>query len=560
MKKTAKKNKNLLPNWRAAAIVAAGMCVITGATAYLWHVANRPPEQKDYVYENTGYGLFLAEQHALYMNDFESAAKFADQLSDVDINIVNTAGQVSRFLAGNLDDSARSLKKETRVPLQLIYATHLIKNGDWAEVYSRFANNNSGVLSPIRIWSSVAVGKDADAIKFVDSLKHTSESWRNFTVGMIYAETGRKIQAKGRFGKVSLDFLNLNDYAYLMNFYKTVGYDDAAGELRANFTSRPAGLYMLNQDAGIDPAAYAGARGALAFSLIQTVAHSAPMMQSDLAIMLLRMAELVRPDAAADNGAAGNDDALNYYTGMYFYENDGNYRKYFDRIGKKSPYYPFILLKNADKVGDFDSMRAELSRAVKKNPLFVPAIMRLVGINVQHGRQNDALGVLDGALGQPNLGDIGRAFLLKTRARVNLAFGDIANAQKDVDAATATLPADAGILSEQVRIWIAENKNLDEAYAYSLAFVKKYPSEIEAWDTLGLVVWKKDGARDALAIYEKVGWVAESVSSLFEHLGDVYAELGDASGARDAYLRALKLSDDGLTIESVLNKKLRNLK
>ena len=560
MKKTVKKNKTLFPNWRAAVLVVAGMCVITGATAYLWHVANRPPEQKDYVYEDTNYGSFLAQQHALYTNDFESAAIFADQLSGVDINLVNTTGQVSRFLAGKMDDSARSLKKETRVPLQLIYATHLIKNGDWAGVYERFVNNNSGVLSPLRIWSAVAVGKEADAIKFLDSLKHTSESWRNFTAGMIYAETGRKEQAKERFGKVSLDFLNLNDYAYLMNFYKTAGFDDAANELRNSFTSRPAGLYMLNQDINLDMSAYTGVRGALAFSLIQTVSHSAPMMQSDLAIMLLRMAELVRPDAADDNGAAGNDDALNYYIGLYFYENDGNYQKFFDRIGKKSPYYPFILLKNADKAGDFDRMRAELSRAVNKNPLFVPAIMRLVGINVQHGRQSDALRVLDDAYAQPNLGDIGRVFLLKTRAQVNLTFGDAAAAQKDVDRATAVVPNDAGVLSEQVRIWVAENKNLDEAYAYSLSLVKKFPSEIEAWDTLGLVVWKKDGARDALAIYEKVGWVAETVSSLFEHLGDVYAELGDRDGAVAAYAKALKLSDDGMTIESVLNQKLKALK
>lgn len=43
-------------------------------------------------------------------------------------------------------------------------------------------------------------------------------------------------------------------------------------------------------------------------------------------------------------------------------------------------------------------------------------------------------------------------------------------------------------------------------------------------------------------------------------LGDLYAANGDSKRARDAYMRAIDLSDDGLTIVPELKKKIRKLK
>ena len=47
--------------------------------------------------------------------------------------------------------------------------------------------------------------------------------------------------------------------------------------------------------------------------------------------------------------------------------------------------------------------------------------------------------------------------------------------------------------------------------------------------------------------------------SLFEHLGDMYVEANDIKLARDAYLRAIELSDDGLSVKPVLEKKLKKV-
>jgi Flp pilus assembly protein TadD len=67
----------------------------------------------------------------------------------------------------------------------------------------------------------------------------------------------------------------------------------------------------------------------------------------------------------------------------------------------------------------------------------------------------------------------------------------------------------------------------------------------------------REGLHEALDVMQRVGDVANSCSALFEHLGDMYMESGDTKLARDAYMRAIELSDDGLSVRPVLEKKLK---
>jgi len=113
------------------------------------------------------------------------------------------------------------------------------------------------------------------------------------------------------------------------------------------------------------------------------------------------------------------------------------------------------------------------------------------------------------------------------------------------------------ILSEQVKIWAAQGKNLDDAYQFAMALVKKFPSDLDAWNSLAMVVYKTEGLDAALEILEKVGRVAESNSSLFEHMGDLYIESGDKVRAHESYQKAIELSEDGLVNEAVLQRKIR---
>jgi predicted negative regulator of RcsB-dependent stress response len=44
------------------------------------------------------------------------------------------------------------------------------------------------------------------------------------------------------------------------------------------------------------------------------------------------------------------------------------------------------------------------------------------------------------------------------------------------------------------------------------------------------------------------------------HLGDIYVSIGDYDKARESYIRAIDLSEDGLTVVPEIERKIRKLK
>ena len=112
----------------------------------------------------------------------------------------------------------------------------------------------------------------------------------------------------------------------------------------------------------------------------------------------------------------------------------------------------------------------------------------------------------------------------------------------------------------QAKIWAEQNRELDNAYDYAMTLVRQNPTDILAWDTLGCVVAAREGVDAALEVMERVSDVSESCSALFEHLGDMYVIKGDIDKANDAYKRAIDLSDDGLVVVPLIERKIRKLK
>ena len=502
----------------------------------------------EYRYPTTQFGAFLAAQHAIYVNDFDAAANFAAQLTETEYATVQTTKFLSDFLSGRMPDQVIILEEEKTPASRLIYDAYLVQNDQWDDLYARHKKDEAALSAPLRIWASVATDREKDALKFIKALP-TNQSWQHFVSGQIYAEMGDIDAAADEFSNVSVDFMNINDYMYMMSFYQAHGMADAADVLHRDFTSRPGGMFMLDFAGVPDWSMYSGIKNALAFSLVQTVSHTQIMMYSDLAILLLRFAQLTGPEF----GAGG--DAINYYLGQFFYNNAGDYEKYFAQIDPHSPFYSFARLRIADRNDDID----ELREIVRANPVFVPAVNQLVAYNVQHGNRRAALRAVNMALGDANLDDVGRAFFLKSRAHIYYMFGDYDDAQTDLHDASAVLPLDAEILSLQAKLWAARGREIEDAYDYAMTLVKQDPTDIMAWDTLGVVITVREGAMPALDVLARVADVAASCSSLFEHLGDLYVAIGDDRLARDAYVRAIELSDDGLVIVPGIQKKLRDL-
>ncbi len=530
-------------------IGVALIAVISVMGGALWYNNARTNSAQNHTYPTSNFGAFLAAQHAIYINDFDSASAFSAQIKDTDYTILQNTRYLSEFLSGKMPYDANLLKEEKSAPAQLIYDAYLVKGDNWGDLYKRHKKDESALSAPLRIWSSVATDRRNDTLKFIEKLP-TNASWKAFVRGQIYADTGDTKRAADAFADVRTDFMNINDYLYIMSFYTHNNMNDAADALRTDFTSRPGGMFMLEYDNIPDWSVYAGTKNQLAFSLVQNVSHTQIMMYSDLSILLLRFAQITSPNFGREN------DAINYYLGQFFFNNSGDWQKYFAKIDSASPFYLFAVMRNAEKGGD---MR-QLQRAVRDNPLFVPAVNKLIAYYIQTGDRRDALRTVNRALKDDNLTEMGRAFFLKSRAHIHYVFGDLDAAQSDLHSASDVLTIDAEILSLQAKIWADQNREIENAYDYAMTLVKQNPTDIMAWDTLGRVVAVREGVPAALEVLQRVGEVSSTCSSLFEQLGDLYVRAGNEKLARDAYMRAIDLSDDGLVVVPAINKKLRKLK
>lgn len=523
--------------------------IITITGVAIWS-ALKPAEQGEpYKFPATKYGSFLAAQHAIYVNDFETAADLTKNLRDVQYPIVQNAIYISDFLSGHMPSDAHLLKNEKSMSARLIYDAYLIQNDKWQELHKRHKTDDFALSAPLRIWSAIANDWRTDTFKFIDKLP-THESWKSFVRGQIYAELGDIPQAAANFAAVTPEFMNINDYLYLMSFYTHHDMADAATQLRAEFTSRPGGMFILGYENIPDWSIYSGYKNQLAFSLVQNVSHTHIMMYSDLSMLLLRFAQITAPEFSSNN------NVVDYYLGNFFWNNQGNYWAHFDKIKSDSPFYLFGILRNAEKSGNFD----ELHDALHEHPLFVPAVDKLVRHHIKHGNKRNALRVINRAIDYENLDQMGRAFFLKRRAHIYFVFGNLDKAQRDLREASKVLMADIDILSLQAKIWATQNRELDNAYDYAMALIQQNPTDVVAWDTLGTVIAKREGVNAALDVLERVGEVSATCSALFEHLGDMYADTGNQEKALDAYMQAIDLSDDGLIIVPEIEKKIRKLK
>lgn len=513
---------------------------------------SRPMTSANGKLPTTNYGAFLAAQHAMYVNDFERADDFLNMINNDDVKKYDSVAEIhtlTNFLHGTMPTDISNLQKHKTVISRVIVDAYLIKNDKWADVYSRHKNDNMRLLAPFRIWSGVATNYITKTFKFIDTLE-TNPSWQSFIRGQIYAEQGRIQKASAEFQKVRPEFMNINDYLYIMSFYKHNKLDVEAQKLLTDFTTKPGSMFMAGFADIPDWSKFQGYKNQLAFNLVQAVAHTQSLSHTDLALLLLSFANNV-----ADTNQI-QSDAINYHSGLYMIGNKGNYSKYFSKITIDSPYYPFVKLRLAELNHDEKAVR----KAVSAQPLFMPAVNQLVGWQTQHDDKRGALKTIAHSLEHPDISTSAKAYLLKMRAEVNFIFEDTDAAQKDIDSATLLLQKpDPDVYSVQARIWAARGENLDKAYTYSLRLVQFAPMDTCTWDTLGYVIHAREGVDAALDVMQRVGEVANSCSALFEHLGDMYAEVNEKKLAQDSYLRAIELSDDGLSIKPVLEKKLKKV-
>ena len=524
-------------------VMVLGACFV-GQKTVKFYLLN---QKRDNVVFDSDFGKFLAAQHALSVNDFSGAAKMTSDIK-ADNKIVKDTRVMAEFFNGKLPESAESFKDSKELVYRLVYDAFLIQNDDWKTVYKRHIKDSSILAAPLRIFSGVKQGKTKEVYKFIDSLK-TNDSWKSFIKGQVAILNDDVDAAAKEFANVHPDFMNINDYLYLMSFYQENGMTEDMKILHDDFTAKPGGMYVLNYPEIPDWSNYVGYKNNLVFSMIQSISHTQIMMYTDLSLLFLRFAQTISNEA--------NLDAVNYYLGQYYFYNTGDYKTCFDSIKKTSPLYLFSQLNIAERDKDFKSVK----KILRDNPLFVPAIQLLVREYIKNGNKSGALSVLNRALKHKNLPDEGRAFLLKQRAYVYVIFNDAKRAQEDLyDVKIITDKISPDIMSLQARAWILRNRNLDDAYNYAMALIKNNASDVYAWVLTAQVVAKREGIDSAIELLESVSASGANLSVLYEILGDMYETRGDKEKALRAYNQALDLSDDCMIVVPLVQKKIRKIK
>lgn len=538
--------KEIKKNYIGVFLVSAIIFCIAIA-GYIIIIPNYQHTGQGETVETTDFGLYLATQHALYVNDFESASNMIDSVKS-DKKIVNQTKKIANFFNGKIPDDARSLKDSKDLVDGMIYDAYLIQNDDWKSVYNRHNKDVSILAAPMRIFSAVTQDKYKETYKFIDSLQ-TTDSWKSFIRGQISVLRGNIDDAAKEFANVHPEFMNVNDYLYLMSFYKHNDMLQDMEILNQDFIAKVGSMYMIDYDDIPDWENYAGYKKNLVFSIIQTISHTQIMIYTDLSLTFLRFAEIISD--------AQNMDAINYYLGQYYYNNYGDFKTCFNKISQNSPLYLFGQLRIAESKNNTD----KIQQIAQKNPLFVPALLIAVNENIRTGNRRAALGLLNRGLSQRKLPITGRVFFLKQRAYVNLMFNRAPAAQKDIIRIQKIAPEiTPDIMLLQARIWEKQNKNLDNAYDYTMNLIKLNKSDVNAWDTLGLIIKKREGVKNALELLEQVSESGTSSSAVYEHLGDLYAGQGNKDKARRAYNHALDLSKDCMIVVPNIHKKLRKLK
>jgi len=537
--------KEMKSFWKVIFALLA-ICCLSYFALTIVHSVKTHHAQEDTVI-NTDFGAFLAVQHALSVNDFDSASNMMQDIK-TDVSVVKETKYVIDFFGGKLPDDIKSIKDSKDLTKRFIYDAGLIINNDWKGVYQRHGKDNSMFLAPLRIFSTIEQGKHKDALDFIDSLK-INKSWKAFMRGQVAVLNDDIDKAAQEFAEVQPEFMNINDYLYLMSFYKEYGMTEDMDILRNDFMAKPIGMMVLNYKDIPDWSNYAGYRNNLTFSIVQTISHTQIVLFTDISLLLLRFAGIISDGA--------NLDVVNYYLGQYYSYNSGDYEKVFNKISKTNPLYLFGQMKIAEKTGEFRN----IEKLAYQNPLFISAVDAVVRDYIKNGKEYSALRLVNRALHHKDLTDAGRKHFLKKRANIYLMFNRPNRAQKDLKAVQEIddrlLP---DVLLLQARIWAQQNRNLEDAYDYAMSVVKRNTSDVAAWDVVGVLVDKREGLNAALDVMERVGQISLTHSSLFEHLGDLYLKKGDKENAKKAYLRAIDLSDDGLVVVPFIQRKIRKLR
>jgi tetratricopeptide (TPR) repeat protein len=258
--------------------------------------------------------------------------------------------------------------------------------------------------------------------------------------------------------------------------------------------------------------------------------------------------------------------------------------KLLEEISRENPTDPtthFFLGSLAYEAKQYDKAAEHYETALKLNPNFEPLYYDLAGVHIARQQPAEALALLEKARGKFKLTFIlefysgiaqgmlenwpealsrltSAELVAKTSEpnRLTHVFyyqlgsilersGNIPEAVKNLRKALELSPDYADALNYLGYMWADRGENLDEARSMIERAVKAEPDNAAFLDSLAWVLFKLKRGEEALKYMDKAIALSEKPDpTLYDHLGDIHADLKEIDKAREAYAKALAVKPD----------------
>jgi tetratricopeptide (TPR) repeat protein len=197
------------------------------------------------------------------------------------------------------------------------------------------------------------------------------------------------------------------------------------------------------------------------------------------------------------------------------------------------------------QTGKADEAVAILREAVKKEPGNPEPAAVLGDVLGKLGRNEEAVAVFKGLLDKfPNNEQVVK-IARQSLSIVYVNMGDYAKGEAELEVLLERNPDEAGVNNDLGYLYAEQGKNLEKAEAMIRKALQEEPDNYAYLDSLGWVLFKRGKAKEAVEpLLKAVEKLAETAgitdATIYEHLGDVYFQLGETDKAKQAWLSAEK--------------------
>lgn len=406
-------------------------------------------------------------------------------------------------------------------------------------------------------WALMGQGKKSAALKLLTANSGTRDPTFHMHVGMMEEMSGNMNAAAQHYKITMENGLDLHTAIMIGNFYERYGQPEITRNIYESldkiYPFSPFVSAMLSRDPHrvISPnIAHAADGAALALLDLATLLYG--KRAYDSAQIYGSMVTMLAPASPYAKLMMGDIAALhNQY---------GKAVESYDSIDTASPVFWLSRMRVAEIYeldGKLEKSIQMLTAMSKDSATRTPALVSLGDIYRRHSQFEEAVNAYDQALAgiAPVTQDQWPIIYARGIAKERLKHWDMA--EKDLLHALALQPGNPMILNFLAYSWADQGINLDKALKYAQQAAALRPHDGYILDSYGWTLFRLEKYQESISWLEQAVEQIPNDTTLLDHLGDAYWQVGRKSEAQYQWKHAGDLSHDP-AFKNVVQEKIRS--